>query len=82
MIARPIEAVGEVHRVAGAVDDEVGQRDETEHAQRVRRRLEEGHDQFELGRGVCGDPGIDRRGEGDRRGPRNFQRLASPFGSR
>jgi hypothetical protein len=47
-----VEAVGQVHRVAGADDDEVGQHDEAERAQRIGHRLEERHDQFELGRQV------------------------------
>ena len=38
-----VEAVGEVHRVAGADDHEVGQRDEAEHAERIADVLEERH---------------------------------------
>ena len=45
-----IEAIGEVHRVGGADDDEVGERDEAERAQRVRHELEEWDDQVVQGR--------------------------------
>ena len=64
-----IEAIGQVHRMAGAVDDEIAQGDETDHAQRIAHRLEEGHDQLGLRRGCGGDAEVDRRRQRDQRGP-------------
>ena len=41
-----VGAVGEVDRIAGADDHEIGEDDESEHAQRIGDRLEERHDQI------------------------------------
>ncbi len=54
-----VQAVGEVHRVGGADDDEVGQGDEADHAQGIGEGLEEGNDHFGLGRAGGGKPQID-----------------------
>eukprot|EP01022_Parablepharisma_sp_SALTPOND_P026954 TRINITY_DN652_c1_g3_i1.p2 TRINITY_DN652_c1_g3~~TRINITY_DN652_c1_g3_i1.p2 ORF type:complete len:1102 (+),score=458.93 TRINITY_DN652_c1_g3_i1:51019-54324(+) len=58
-----IQAIGQVDSIAGADDDEIGQGDETPHAQRIADGLEEGHDQVGLGRQVQAEAGTHPRHE-------------------
>ena len=50
----PVEAVGQVDRVAGADDHEIGHDDEAERAERIGDLLEERHDELGLRRQVGG----------------------------
>ena len=41
-----VQPVGKIHGVRGADDDEEGEHDEAERAERIRDELEEGHDEL------------------------------------
>ncbi|KAG0757056.1 hypothetical protein G6F22_020087 [Rhizopus arrhizus] len=60
-----VEAVGQVHGVAGAHDHGPGQRHEAQHAQRIAHRFEERHDQVgarrQRHREAAADPGLEER---------------------
>ena len=64
-----VEAVGQVDRVAGADDDEIGQRDEADDAQRIGNALEEGHDQLGLRRRSRREGEKERGADADHRLP-------------
>jgi hypothetical protein len=67
-----VEAVGQIDRVAGADNHEIGQRDETDDAERIGNGLEEGDDQLRLGAGL-GRVGEEQRGaEAEHRLPEIF----------
>ena len=76
---QPVEAVGQVHRVAGADDDEVGEDDETDHAERIGNRLEEGNDQFHLRRHAGRHAEIDGDDEADHRLPEVLPAAGQPL---
>jgi hypothetical protein len=67
-----IQTVGQVHRIAGADNDEISQRDETDDPQRVGHRLEEGNDQLGL------RPGLGRVSQ-KQRGAQTQHRLPEVF---
>ena len=69
-----VEAVGQIHRVAGADDHEVGHDDEAERAERIGDVLEERHDEF----GLCRQVGVE---SDDKRGDDADQRLPRELGS-
>ncbi len=68
----PVQAIGQVHRIAAADDDEIGQHDEADGAQRQRQILEERHDEFGLGRHRRRIEQVDGDAEADQRLPEIF----------
>jgi hypothetical protein len=74
-----VEAVGQVHRVAGADDDEIGEDDEADDAQRIGHRLEEGHDQLGVRRQRRRVAEEDRRRRADQRLPEELRARRQPL---
>ncbi len=75
-----VEAIGEVHGVAGADNDEIGQHDEADSAQRQHRTFEKREDQLSLGRYCRGREKIDGHAKTYQRLPEIFFARGQPLG--